>query len=44
MMRSKVLTFLVAFLIITVAFSVVFMDPFSADDPEDWEPEKCESI
>jgi len=44
MMKSRVLTLLVAFLIITVVFSVAFMDLVSADDPEDWEPERCESI
>ncbi|MFW6142519.1 MAG: hypothetical protein ACOC53_08180 [Candidatus Saliniplasma sp.] len=45
MMRPRVLSFLVAFLIITVAFSVAFMNPVSADDdPEDWEPDNDEAI
>ncbi len=45
MMKTRVLSLLVAFLIITVAFSVAFMDPVSADDdPEDWEPYNGESI
>ena len=44
MMKTRVLSFLAAFLIITVAFSVAFMEPVSADDPLDWEPYNGESI
>ena len=44
MMKTRVLSFLAAFLIITVAFTVAFMDPVSADDPQDWEPDNDEAI